>query len=947
MADRPDVYDIERALAAGEISPQEANYFRQWAETGIDPGNVGKFPKEYTRAAGPPPTTAVQPTMVVPIEEVEEQQRQLEFERKQNQRAEVLKPPPPNAPIEQIEAYQRQVEFATPVKTRTIRRDGENVQQVIIKTQTGQKVIDAPKDALTIINASNLEQTPQLKSQFVILPGMRAIPKNQWEYLKDNDAELAKALKVSETRYNNLIQKREDEFNRTYLKTDAGEYVNREHYNQLKKDDPRLADVLNKKGVDAFNRDVGSIILEQELESQEINPGGTKAIKKEQRRETAKEVGYSLIPVYGTIRYAKQLKSDGELSGKDKAKIAGSAILDIITLVPVVGGIAAGARAAKGITTGARIAGALKGAGRVALAEVKAPYTVIRYPIKTLKTAAEPFETIFAAKKIPLGSAEISTSTIRLPKSEFISAEDAMKLRDLATGNAIRGETATVKLAGQSVKLTPTALNKIAAPIAVHGTSDIRPFLEGIVITGKEGGLYVAPSLYTRFSQASAFGNAPKDGIKGALLFRDEAIIGKLAGSNKIYKNTVEIEKLLPNGYRLKPPNQMIWTRDASGNKLAMLVFGKPFTPTEIARLKFVGSVDTVKNIFSPTAKIGRYADEYDELNDIRKEAQTLYDESTKLKKAGNTSEATRLRNRADALVERSNRIAERLSQRMGANNAVRLAFTNTTRRSPISDWDRVNRTGAAKKNIRVAPELNLNRFTTAEQARLAQIGTAKEQTRTIAPSDTRKVITLDSYRAEIDKERRITPTTSERVTPFKTERVNVDDIERRIPPEIPDTVTPPPPPPPKGEYSKITRPRSGASEKEKRGYIEQSDGAIAWRQGKVWAVMVSPYESEDDLIVLSEKRRPVGAQVFEGKGSAFKSIQLLRGKKTPKDDTTIDWGSVDYKIDVEGKKLNLTARADPKLQTVSDFSVTKRPRSVSKRGKISISPKRPRRLSR
>ena len=101
---------------------------------------------------------------------------------------------------------------------------------------------------------------------------------------------------------------------------------------------------------------------------------------------------------------------------------------------------------------------------------------------------------------------------------------------------------------------------------------------------------------------------------------------------------------------------------------------------------------------------------------------------------------------------------------------------------------------------------------------------------------------------------------------------------------------------------------------------------------------MVSPYESEDDLFVVSGKKRPVGAQVFEGKGSAFRSIQELRGKKMPKDDTTIDWGFVDYKIDVEGKKLKLTATADPKMLTRSKFSVTKRPtnRITPRRRKLS-----------
>ena len=384
--------------------------------------------------------------------------------------------------------------------------------------------------------------------------------------------------------------------------------------------------------------------------------------------KVAKEVGLASIPFYGTAR-----------TWEDSPWWArGLAIAsDLAFLVPVVGQVSAGVRAG---TTIPRVL------GRVAITEVKAPFTAIRHPIKTTKAALEPLETLLVPKKVPLAATEIRTSTVRIPAQKLGVAE-AKRVRDIATARAIVGERAeVVTRTGSAVELTPTALKKVA-PVAVHSTPDIRPFLEGGTVQfGREGGLFVSPTLQTRFTRASAFGELPKDGIPGALLIRDPEVLRTLESSGKLFRGTAEVEAVVPAGVRLPRPSQTVFTRDAAGNRLTLAIIGKPLTPAELAKLKIVGAVDTVRDIFRPALTIRRRQATRQLNTFIEKagEAEELNKSALKASRAGNVAEAATLERQALAVEDEARVAATQARRSLGAEGELpRLPSTSAPRTSP------------------------------------------------------------------------------------------------------------------------------------------------------------------------------------------------------------------------------------------------------------------------
>jgi len=309
----------------------------------------------------------------------------------------------------------------------------------------------------------------------------------------------------------------------------------------------------------------------------------------------SKEVGLAMIPVYGTIRTWKDSGTLGKTLG-----IAS----DALWFIPMVGTAAAGARAAQGISRTARATAALQS---VVAAEVRAPVQALKHPIKSLKSLGEPVETIVRPSKVPLAGMEITYNTQRIPL--LANPKTMMQLRDTVTDLAIAGKKSKSSIDDFSVHISQPMALKDLRPAVLHATEDIRPFLEGTVVkAGREGGLFVAPSLSTRFTEVSAFGDLTPGRIKGALIIRDERILNELAATKKVYKTkageVVEIEKKIPAGIDLPKPRQTLMTRDASGDKVVIVVIGKPLSKAEIARFKLVGSMDTLKDIVSSSVQI-------------------------------------------------------------------------------------------------------------------------------------------------------------------------------------------------------------------------------------------------------------------------------------------------------------------------------------------------------
>lgn len=650
----------------------------------------------------------------------------------------------------------------------------------------------------------------------------------------------------------------------------------------------------------------------------------------EKAKIMAAQIGLSLIP--GVVPYwkFKEYQKDG-FTTREIAEIVGWSLLDLLTILPVIGGVAAGARAARGLTTAARLKAIARGAKQVAIAEIKAPYTMIRHPIRTLRTLAEPIETIFRGSKVPLAATEIRASTVRIPIRMLGTETTAKKLRDIATLRAIRGKKALAKVGDVSLELTQTALQKLSKPCGVHSAPDVRFFLEGAVITrGREGGLFISPSVHSRFTYASAFGDMPEGMIRGALLIRDERILRQLSPTGKVFRGSTEIEAMLKAGVKLDPPTQVLMTRDAAGEKLTLLVFGEKFSAGEIARLKFMGSVDTVKQLFVNPAKVNKtsaaLSGAYDELLDLRKQITKLRNEAKRLKARGKLTEATKLEAQARLFQERAARIAERFSNRVTGRLA--LLASNTQYRAPLERMERVLGSRLLASKVRRLPAMDIDRGT---------LGTIERQM-VRRPMDTqlrRALMAAPEIRALYKGKEAPARTAAlyvaggapEKVMPLRAEsKAPAKPVPARAAKEPP--LKPLPPKPSKlREEKPRRRPPRQEPDKEKRKRVRAARGAVAFRMGElhdkdVWHVLVEPYGKGDHITVLG--RKPRGATITRGPRSAYKTAQSLTGK-TFSDDVLLDLGIMDVKMEsISGKKVRISFEPDPDLTRSGSAGISK-----------------------
>jgi len=108
----------------------------------------------------------------------------------------------------------------------------------------------------------------------------------------------------------------------------------------------------------------------------------------------------------------------------------------------------------------------------------------------------------------------------------------------------------------------------------------------------------------------------------------------------------------------------------------------------------------------------------------------------------------------------------------------------------------------------------------------------------------------------------------------------------------------------------------------EKMGGVVVPKGTITWRQGKVWYAIKPPYKEKGDVLLL--KHPPVGAEVYKGASSAYKTIQALEGDVNIV--LNLDLGVQDITIKSPtrkpGKKGAIKYRKDPQRRTTGDISL-------------------------
>lgn len=489
--------------------------------------------------------------------------------------------------------------------------------------------------------------------------------------------------------------------------------------------------------------------------------------------------------------------------------------LDVVSLVPLATVGVAGARtagAARGFTR-------LRAVGReVTAAELSIPTS----PREFIRgTIADPIEAVvrpgrlvgqeetFTTLRIPAepGAARVSTiapepaETIRqIRAGELTGADMKEAVSDAAIEVMQTGRTATREVAdtGTLVTVRAGATHRVLGGAAFHATPDGRNIMAGpITVSGRESGLFVAPTPMTRFAEATAFGsdvpltpqaraavaagNLPSQPVPTVILIRDPNLLAKLqgatgaAGEPKIFRHLAEVEGVLPNGTVIPRASQVRFMRDAAGRRVAVAVVGDPLTAAEQARLKVSGIAQATRNVFRPGAVV-----QFQGRSDVRAalkgtflsdSADTLLAEARQLRRAGRITEALELERTAARVGRRGQQLTSATPARLpfgpveGGIDDGRLERTRVTpddssvlpgiRPAVSPDRDRVRAADAVGRGPEISPRQVSSRLTTltrlATAARSGPLSESQRRQAQRAVEDLRRSTLTDPQRARAE----------------------------------------------------------------------------------------------------------------------------------------------------------------------------------------------------
>ena len=342
----------------------------------------------------------------------------------------------------------------------------------------------------------------------------------------------------------------------------------------------------------------------------EVFAGATLALAPSLPR-LSKEIALNSIPVYGTARTWNQDSNYMRAFG---------AFTDLLFVLPAIGQVAAGVRGSSavfaGASTPARAGIIAKETMKVGVASVTGPVRVIRHPVRAAKGVWVDAESLFlpANRRLPTATTDVSHYTVRLPAPELGGKASAIKAREEITSKAIAGERPIAHVntdAGvMTAELTLSPLNRVASPAIVHTTPNAAAFVRGEVVSGIRAGedvseIFVAPTRHSRFQFSTAHGTGTAaDDFPGVIIIRDPEVLAGLHDSNKLWQGSVEIESVIARGTPIPKPSQRMFLRDAGGTKVPIYIVGEPFTAAEIAKLKILGTTETINGIFRKPGKL-------------------------------------------------------------------------------------------------------------------------------------------------------------------------------------------------------------------------------------------------------------------------------------------------------------------------------------------------------
>lgn len=599
--------------------------------------------------------------------------------------------------------------------------------------------------------------------------------------------------------------------------------------------------------------------------------------------------------------------------------------VDIVSVLPFVGAAAYGAR---GVSTAGRLArlkGAAKGIAGEAVAQIRAPVDVIAHPIGTTKAAAktvrEVTENILHPSKIPEAVITTSKGTVRLKVTEATTPEQAKKIRDELMELAAKGEKPIVEVGGVKYELSRSPLMKELGGGLAHATPSGEAFEAGLTVKRKPGmpsqeqGLFLSHEPLPRFIETSAFG---MKGQKPAIIILSPETAKRAISTDKLYRGpqglVAEMERKLPVGSKLEAPKQKLFTRVGPERTRVEIWLEKPLTRGQIAKLKALDLVEQIKTPFKPAIVISHTDEALDAaklkaLNDI-------------LEESGN-DDIARLLARTDEALKAGTRAVPAATRTAARKAAARTTADRTAQR-----------TEGVRPRVKASPD-EVRRAAAGEIARTGQArvtGTSTPVTR----ADTERA---DTPRTEVPRAETARTETPRTETPrADTPRTEAPRVEapRTEPPrrDTPEGEEPPREKPPRKTIRKISLEGVDGANYE----VDEKDleGAVAWRQGAVgWWVIMQPYNDRKRALFVKQVP-PQVKMVATGKGSAYRTIQLIKGAG-PKRDYHYDNGIQDIKL--VAKPLGLRFKRDPGQRTTGDMNLKNPARPGSAR-KLNQKPK-------
>lgn len=555
-----------------------------------------------------------------------------------------------------------------------------------------------------------------------------------------------------------------------------------------------------------------------------------------------------LVPGVYLARHWNELEA-----GEKAAFIA----IDAIAMIPLVSAAARGARTVS-ITgraaRGKRLLSAGKAVGGETLAWVKAPVNMVVHPLETAKSGVRELsgavENVASIKRLPEASVTNIYHTLKLRVTDATTKAEAMAIRDeiVRLASQTGDKKILVQLGDNILEIEKSPLTRETAGLA-HGT----PFGEKLgnkVIRVGEEGMFFSPTPAPRFSQATSAGRVGK---QHTLIIVSNETAQKIQSSGKIYRNTAELEGVLPAGteFAIK---QKLYTRIGAGGQYTEIWLEKPLSIRQIAKLKAEGLAETVKQPFVLPINASK----------TKKLANILED-------TGNASQAENIR-RAYEVVAARRAAAPQLSRLIGridpkeveqARYDIRREVGIATPRA-ITRIDREDRIDRTDRTVRADRVLRINRADRTEGT--DRVERVDRQERISEPD---RIDRIDRIEREdrIDRVDRV-----ERVDRGdRVERVDrIDRIDRvdRI-----DKI---------GRVERTEEPirlkgLTLMDKEEKPIGKEQFPITFAYGDDEIggWILIKPPYRQGN---ISRHKIPPEGATVVGNIGSAYKTIQSLGG---------------------------------------------------------------------